>query len=268
MKLFIFCKLIRFSFIKLRYLAFLIAFNLIFIGFADAQKKTKSFELPKLKRSEEIVCHQSYCLVYSEEHEQAKWVAYVLKLEMINGDAKRSNKFKEDPKIKTKSANDNDYKASGYDRGHLAPAADMSFSEQAMQESFYYSNMSPQDPGFNRGIWKKLESEVRSYVEYLNKIYVVTGPVLVDGLSEIGENGVAVPEEYYKAALFVSDTCVEAIAFIMPNKKISSESVYNYAISVDELEKETGMNFFHNLPFLLERKVEKRLNIGFWENLK
>ncbi|MDD2634067.1 MAG: DNA/RNA non-specific endonuclease [Bacteroidales bacterium] len=251
-----------------KYLILLIAFNLIFVGFADAQKNPKNFELPKLKRGEEIVCHSAYCLVYSEEHEQAKWVAYVLKLEMLTGDVKRSNKFKEDPKIKTKSANDKDYKGSGYDRGHLAPAADMSFSEQAMQESFYYSNISPQDPGFNRGIWKKLESEVRSYVEYLNKIYVVTGPVLVEGLSEIGENGVAVPEEYYKAALFVSDTCVEAIAFIMPNKKNSSVSVYNYAVSVDELEKKTKMNFFHGLPFLLERKVEKRLNIEFWEDLK
>ncbi|MDD2385757.1 MAG: DNA/RNA non-specific endonuclease [Bacteroidales bacterium] len=251
-----------------KYLIFLITLNLIFIGFVDAQKNPKSFELPKLKRSEEIVCHKAYCLVYSEDHEQAKWVAYVLKLEMLNGDAKRSNKFKEDPKIKTKSANDNDYKGSGYDRGHLAPAGDMSFSEQAMQESFYYSNISPQEPSFNRGIWKKLESEVRSYVEYLNEIYIVTGPVLTEGLPEIGENGVAIPEEYYKAALFVSDTCVEAIAFIMPNKKISSESVYNYAISVNELEKKTKINFFHNLPFFVERSVEKRVNIEFWENLK
>ncbi|MDD4148442.1 MAG: DNA/RNA non-specific endonuclease [Bacteroidales bacterium] len=251
-----------------KYLILLIAFNLIFIGFVNAQKNPKSFELPKLKKSEEIVCHKSYCLVYSEEHEQAKWVAYVLKLDMINGDVKRSNKFKEDPKIKTKSANDNDYKGSGYDRGHLAPAADMSFSEQSMQESFYYSNMSPQEPSFNRGIWKKLETEVRCYVEYLDKIYVVTGPILVDGLTEIGDNGVDVPEEYYKAALFVSDTCVEAIAFVMPNKKISAESIYNYAINIDDLEKKTGMNFFYNLPFLLERRVEKKLNIEFWENLK
>ena len=251
-----------------KYLILLIAFNLIFIGFVNAQKNPKSFELPKLKKSEEIVCHKSYCLVYSEEHEQAKWVAYILKLGMINGDVKRSNKFKEDPKIKTKSANDSDYKGSGYDRGHLAPAADMSFSEQSMQESFYYSNMSPQEPSFNRGMWKKLESEVRSYVEYLDKIYVVTGPILVDGLIEIGANGVDVPKEYYKAALFYSDTCVEAIAFVMPNKKLNSESVYNYAISIDDLEKKTGMNFFYNLPFLLERRVEKKLNIEFWENLK
>jgi endonuclease G len=111
--------------------------SLSFVGFLFGQKENKNLELPKIKKGEEIVCHSYFSLVYSEEHEQARWVAYVLKHDMINGEEERSNSFKEDPKIKTKSANDNDYKGSGYDRGHLAPAADMCFSQQAMQESFY-----------------------------------------------------------------------------------------------------------------------------------
>ena len=237
------------------------------VGFLFGQKENKSFELPKTKKGEEIVCHSYFSLVYSEQHEQARWVAYVLKPDMINGDEERSNSFKEDPKIKTKSANDNDYKGSGYDRGHLAPAADMCFSQQAMQESFYYSNMSPQLPAFNRGIWKKLESEFREYAKYLQKIYVVTGPILKAGLSEIGANGVDIPEEYYKAALFVSDSCVQAIAFILPNKKISDASVYSYYMSIDDLEKKTGLNFYYNLPFFIENKVEKKVNVDFWSNI-
>lgn len=241
--------------------------SLLFVGFLFGQKENKSLELPKIRKGEEIVRHSYFSLVYSEEHEQSRWVAYVLKYDMINGDEERSNSFKEDPKIITQSANDNDYKGSGYDRGHLAPAADMSFSQDAMQESFYYSNMSPQLPAFNRGIWKKLEAEFREYAQSLHKIYVVTGPILKPGLSEIGENGVDIPEEYYKAALFVSDSCVQAIAFVLPNKKISDESVYSFSISIDELEKRTGLNFYNNLPFFLENKVEKRVNIDFWSNI-
>lgn len=225
-----------------------------------------NLQLPKLSKGDEKICHQAYCFVYSEKHEQAKWIAYELTKNMLDSKVKRNDKFKVDPLVESGTANSSDYKGSGFDRGHLAPSADMCFSNQTMEESFYYSNMSPQNPGFNRGIWKNLESEVREYAEKLNKIYIVTGPILSDNLEEIGENNVDIPEFYYKAILYISDTNSQCIAFVLPNKK-SSNSIYQYCISVDKLEKQTGINFFHNLPFFLEKKLEKKIDIEFWQNI-
>ena len=122
-----------------------------------------SQSLPPTARGE-VIEHTYYTLSYIEQHEQPEWVYYVLTGDMISGAAKRGNDFRSDPKVPTESAQLNDYKGSGYDRGHLAPAASMSINSTAMSESFYMSNMSPQEPGFNRGIWKNLEKTVRGFV--------------------------------------------------------------------------------------------------------
>ena len=113
--------------------------------------------------------------------------------------AKRGDDFRPDPAVPTGSATPQDYTRSGYDRGHLAPAADMSFSAKAMSESFYMSNMSPQAPQFNRGIWSKLEKQVRHFATKEKRIVVVTGPILpAEKNITIGANKVTVPQYYYK----------------------------------------------------------------------
>ena len=114
-------------------------------------------EIPKTNAKDKVIHHAGYSLLYNEIHEQASWVAYELTKDETNKIYDRTNKFIVDRSVKTGSATDKDYESSGYDRGHLAPASDMGWSEITMAESFYYSNMSPQDPSFNRGIWKKLE---------------------------------------------------------------------------------------------------------------
>ena len=119
----------------------------------NSNPKIPNLELPKPKENEQIINHFAYTLSYNELFEQANWVAYELTdIETISH-FERTNKFIVDDLVKTGSASNDDYKKSGYDRGHLAPAGDMGWSEQAMKESFYYSNMSPQNPSFNRGIW-------------------------------------------------------------------------------------------------------------------
>ena len=135
----------------------------------------------------------------------------------------RSDNFRADPEVRTGSASDADYRRSGYDRGHLAPAADMGWSSQTMSESFYYSNMSPQVPEFNRGIWKRLEEQVRNWAVELDTIYVVTGPVLSGNMSAIGLNKVTVPNYYYKAVLYLHDNDSRMIGFIMPNGSSKDE---------------------------------------------
>ena len=145
-----------------------------------------------------VVNRRGYALGYSEKYEQPLWVIYrITKEEMDAPRIKRTDDFRPDPAIKTGSASLADYRGSGYDRSHLAPAATMGFSKQTMSESFYLSNMSPQKPQFNRGIWKDLESQVRKWA-YKNKdIYVVSGPIIKSGYATIGKNSVAVPQYYY-----------------------------------------------------------------------
>lgn len=233
----------------------------------SAQKrKYQSLEIPAINRGETIICHSSFCFVYSEDHEQSKWVAYKLDMSMLNGEEPRNDNFRPDPKVITKTADNSDYKSMGYDRGHLVPAADMSFNKQSLDESFYYSNISPQEAGFNRGIWKKLETTVRNFAKNLGSVYIVTGPILKSGLLAIGENQVSVPDKFYKAILYLSDTLITGIAFILPNQKSSKSSVFSYAVSIDYLEKETNIDFFPVLPYFLEKKTEKQFDTIFWKH--
>ena len=137
----------------------------LFIGF----KLTSQEYLPKPEG--EIIRHKYYTLSYNEDHEQANWVHYRLNPTFLNGTTPRINSFKVDPNVSTKSAELSDYKGSGYDRGHLAPAGDMKYSKESMIESFFMSNMSPQNPSFNRGIWRKLEEAIRRWGKK-NEIYI------------------------------------------------------------------------------------------------
>jgi len=212
----------------------------------------------------EIIKHKNYILSYSEKFEQAEWVAYELSSNETVGLIKRDDDFRPDPVVKTGSANLKDYKGSGYDRGHLAPAADMGFSAAAMSESFYMSNMSPQKPSFNRGIWKNLETQVRNWAKVYDKIYVVTGGVLKSGLPFIGKNRVAVPEKYYKIIFREKGSHAEMIAFLLANMK-SEQPLSSFVVSVDEIEKLTGVDFFPQLPDGLENKLEAQRSAQNWD---
>ena len=220
-------------------------------------------EIPELRPTEYVITHTGYSLSYNEANEQANWVAYELTDEETKSIVKRANKFIVDPKVKTGSANDSDYARSGFDKGHLAPAGDMGWSAKTMTESFYYSNMSPQDPGFNRGIWKRIEELVRSWAIQYKSVYVVTGPVLTDGLQTIGPDKVAVPKYFYKVILDYNTSDIKGIGFIVPNKG-SKEPIQSYAVSIDDVEKITGIDFFPLLPDEQENAIEQNVDINAW----
>ena len=221
-------------------------------------------EYPAILPNEKIISHTGYSLVYSEEHEQAKWIAYELTKEETNSLFERTDKFIVDPYVSTGTAENSDYANSGYDRGHLAPAADMGWSETTMKESFYFSNMSPQLPGFNRGVWKRLEELMRSWAIENNAIYIVTGPVLTPSLPTIGGNRVSIPNYYYKVILDYTQPEIKAIGFILPNAS-SSASLTEFAVSIDEVEKQTGIDFFPGLPDDQENKLEKEHCTTCWQ---
>ena len=149
---------------------------------------------PNDSLADQIIKHTAFSLAYSEKHEQASWVQYKLyKSNLETPQVVRNNKFRQDKKVLTGSANLNDYRKSSYDRGHIAPCADFTYSNTTMLESFLMSNMSPQLPSFNRGKWKVLESRVREYALIYDSLLVVTGPVLytIKNHQKIGENNVS-----------------------------------------------------------------------------
>jgi endonuclease G, mitochondrial len=207
--------------------------------------------------------HNFYSFSYVEEHEQAEWVAYLLRNRKDLGVFERSNDFREDTLVITGSASLEDYRGSGYDRGHLAPARDMSFSKISMSESFYFSNISPQEPSFNRGIWKSLEGKVTRWGQENGQIYVVSGGVLKDDLPSIGENEVSVPKIFFKVVFQFERGDLGMIAFLIPNQKGKKE-LYEYAITVDQVEKETGIDFFPGLENKLETDLESKIDLSAW----
>lgn len=215
----------------------------------------------------EIIERLNYTLSYSEEHEQAEWVAYKLTKESIQQkNVKRTGDFRPDPKVRKGSASPRDYYGTGYDRGHMVPAGDMNFDKRAMSETFYMSNMSPQIRNFNGGIWRELEENTRDWAYNFEEIYVVTGPILTKGIREkIGDNKVSVPDLYFKVILDVYEPEKKGIAFIMPNE-VSYKSIRDYAVSIDEVEAITGIDFFHQfLDDEFEARLEGTFNMNLWD---
>ena len=206
--------------------------------------------------------HTYYTLSYSEADKQAEWVAYYLTPASINGLQKRSSKFLPDPLL-SNPVGPGSYTKSGYDRGHLCPAADMKLNAVSMTESFYMSNMSPQVPALNRGIWSKLEDKVRDWALEKNGLYVVTGPLLNKSCGTVNQK-ITVPCAYYKMVFKQTKMGVEAIAFLLPNAG-STQPIKQFVVSIDYIEALTGIDFFANLPDSEEEKFESRVLTNNWQ---
>jgi len=245
------------------------------IKFDMIQRDLDAVGLPKSLPGATIVRHSALALEYSEQHEQARWVAHIITGDILSGQVFRTNDFREDPSISTGSAVEADYflkkmnvdstytyDGFGYDRGHLAPSADFRWSKKALSESYYYSNMSPQKPEFNRGAWGQLEDRIRGYLyrHPETQLYVVTGPVLPDTLSVItrGLNQVSIPIYFWKIVLDLKHK--KAIGFLMPNQNISYP-LATYSVPINRIEAETGLDFFSALSDDLEETLEnQRIN--------
>lgn len=213
-----------------------------------------------------LIDREGYSLGYDNVIRQARWVMYRLtREEVLSNEVKRTNIFNQDPLIVEWYSTSLDYLCSGYDRGHLAPAADMAWSKKAMEESFYMSNISPQKPEFNRGIWCDLETWVREVAKRETNIIVVTGPVVLpeDMTNTIGRNKVIVPTAFYKV-IYDETPPEKMIGFVMANEG-SRVSIKNYVFSVDDIEEITGLDFFNALEDEKEDILEKGCDFSTWE---
>lgn len=226
-------------------------------------KDNVDFDYLPTSTTNQVVKHDYYTLSYNEKFEQAEWVAYELKKAYIkNNDFKRPY-FNEDPKVTTGSADWRNYKQSGYDKGHLCPAGDMEFDKKAYEDTFLTSNISPQMREFNNGIWNRLEQKVRYWAVKYDGIYVVTGGVLTDSDTTIGKEKVLVPNYFYKVLLDESNSKYKMIAFLVPNEK-SERPLYEFVVSVDAIEKLTGIDFFPQLDDKIENALEKNTDYKSW----
>ena len=210
-----------------------------------------------------VINHTYYTLSYSEANRQAEWVFYNLTPALINGTQTRTDDFRVDPLVKNNPVKSTDYTGSGYDRGHLCPAADMTLNLNAMSETFYMSNMSPQAPSFNRGIWSTLEDRVRTWALEKNGVYVVTGPILNNSCGAINNGTIAVPCAYYKIIYKDNGTEQMAIA-LMLNNQGSSANLITFVCTIDQVEALTGINFLSALPDNIENKLESTVAISNW----
>jgi endonuclease G, mitochondrial len=212
-----------------------------------------------------MVYHTGFALCYSEPHEQAAWVAYQLtRGEVESAKASRKNmQFALDLDVPTGSAKKDDYRNSGFDKGHLAPAADMKWSARAMRECFLLSNISPQRHEFNAGIWEDLERAVRQAAERHDTVDIVTGPVLEKGLPTIGPDRVSVPRRFFKVLLHRHGSEVRAIGFLMPNE-FRTEPFTAFAVPVDSVEAVTGLDFFNALDDSIENAAESASDARWW----
>ncbi len=213
-----------------------------------------------------VVNYDHFSLSFSDAHKQSEWMAYELSYDLLDQKvATRHSSFSEDKNIKTGSAKPSDYTKSGYDRGHLVPAADMAFSEIGMRQSFLMSNVSPQLPAFNRGVWKELEEQVRDWVKANRHMYIITGAILTKPeIDRIGRNkNIPVPSHFYKVLLDLKLPEQKGIAFIMPNEK-STLPLSEYMVTIDSLETLTGITFFPTLPEDLKKQVKSTFNPFRW----
>lgn len=215
-------------------------------------------------QAEQLIEHVGYTVSYNPQWRIPNWAAYLLTAEEVQGNEERSNNFRPDPLVKSNPVVTQDYSKSGYDRGHMAPAADMKWSEQAMRESFYMTNICPQHHSNNAGDWKDLEEFVRDLAVQYDSIYVVCGPLVDDVHRTIGkERKIVVPGAFYKALMRRTSHGWTAIAFRMPNAP-GNQPLMTYMLPVDSIEQEAGLDLFCALPDSIQQAIEADFSLYDW----
>ncbi len=249
--------------------AVVVIFSIAATTFASAQELPErcreflEYGLPSDRGA--LLCRSGYALAHDDEKKAPAWVAQRMTPERLVNRVKRTDRFTPDPDLpKGKRAELEDYRGSGYDRGHMAPAADMRWSPQAMAESFYLSNMAPQvGPGMNRGIWSEIESTIRQWVARRGELFIYTGPIFESGsLAKIGPNRVAVPTHFYK--IVFDPVRVETIAFVVPNAPHPDRKIEEFITSVRDIETRTGLNFLNRISPTVQALIEEAVAAGLW----
>ena len=214
-------------------------------------------------RPEQILRRTGYIVSYNPQWKQPNWVSYELLRSELQGSAARTNRFITDHDATGTPADTQDYTRSGYDRGHMAPAADMKWSETAMKESFLLSNICPQNPGLNRGRWKELEEEIRQWARCDSALLIACGPIVDSSRKHIGQHRVAVPDQFFKVIAAPYTEQPRGIAFLFENDD-NQPPLGALAVTIDSIETITGIDFFHHIPDSIETLIESNTSLELW----
>lgn len=228
-------------------------------------------EIPALQKGvpSQILQYKGYTVSYNKDTRLPNWVAYELTAGEAEGEHPRKDKFRQDPQVNGPQADKDDYRNSGWDRGHMAPAADFKWSAEAMDESYYFTNICPQNTQLNTGDWKELEEQCRKWALKYGNIYIACGPIILGNEhGRLGANQVVIPDKFYKVLLVKIDREYHGTGFIFHNppkrkSKISGKPpvkrpLESYAVTIDEVEHITGIDFFPTLPAATQNRVEQQ----------
>ena len=239
---------------------------------ASAEKKpiaqsSEALEIPVTlsRRDEQILKRTGYTVSYNAYYKTPNWVGWELTRKETKGKNVRINRFSPDPDLPEPRVEHADYTHSGYDRGHMAPAGDMKWSLKAMRESFYLSNICPQKPGLNRGVWKDLEEQVRLWAKENGRVWIACGPVISSDMRRLGKNRVGIPKSFYKVLCMEVNGKMEGIGFLFENRDYENGvSPRKMAVTIDSVENLTGIDFFPALPDAVEGEMEATINWSRW----
>ena len=214
--------------------------------------------------SDTLVRYDAFDVHFNSERGIANCAVYEFVFNELNGTVERSNEFMQDPDV-SGCPLPTDYAGSGMHRGHLVPAGDLKWNEKAMQQSFLMTNVCPMHKALNENGWAKLEEKVREWTVRDSALLVFSGPVVNDGDTTLSNGRVTVPSAYYKIIMAPCVNPRRAIAFIYPNGH-SGGKLRQYAVSVDEVERRTGLDFFPTLSQEEQESLESSVNLDAFTN--
>lgn len=222
-------------------------------------------ELPAFSDSEDIVYHIGYTASYNHDMLIPNWVAYELTVEECEGTYKGKESFCWDPDLKGRQPNREDYKNDEqWDRGHMAPKADMKWSVQAYEESYFLSNVCPQNKAFNRGSWATTENFARRIAKKYGSAYIICGPIVTTNQhGTLGAPKIVIPDAFFKAILIKNGTSYSAIAFVMNNIP-DAQNLKKCSMPINELEEIIDRDLFTNLRHEIQEEVESTVKYSDW----
>jgi endonuclease G len=255
-------------------ITFLLAVMLQSPAFAATCDKHLPFGIPSGGPADKILCYSGYVTAYDYDLKVPSWTAYTLTKQSAHGvNVKRLDNFEVDRNIPRQfRSSGKDYKGSGYDRGHQANSAGIDYNRAANDETFLYSNITPQLAGFNRdmngheGAWGRVEGYVRKWIYKHDSLTVIAGTYFGSNPKTIG-NGVGVPDAFYK--IVINSKTGKSISFWLPHVEETGDLIADYIVSIDTIEMKTGIDFFARIPDKTEIKIESRTSsLGSMYNSK
>lgn len=230
----------------------------------QVQHYPSNLEFPEPKAEENVITYCGFTSSYNHNTLIPNWVAYELTADELEGQYNFKPSFSWDPNLEGPQASREDYSNSGWDKGHMAPRADMKWSEQSLLESYYFTNVCPQNHDMNAYDWCSIEKLARRMASEYGSVYVICGPIITDNkYGTIGANQIVIPDAFFKALLLESNGGYYAIAFVVPNSP-DRHPISEYVCSVNELESLIGYDLFYNLDDSIEDMVEDCFDLQLW----